>query len=167
MRHAKSDWDADYGRDHDRPLNPRGERSARVMGRLLSAIELIPDLAITSSALRASTTVRLAADAGSWETEIEVEPGLYGTGPGAVLEVATRAPNVDRLMLVGHQPTWSMVVHHLTGAAADMKTASVAVVDLMIDDWSEILDVTGVLNSLYHPRHFFGSQWDDLGGSDT
>jgi len=167
MRHAKSDWHADYGQDHDRPLNARGERSARLMGRLLVRMGLVPDRAISSSAVRALTTVRLAAEAGSWPTPIDVEPDFYGTGPGTVLEVASRAPDVDRLMLVGHQPTWSMVVQQLTGAAADMKTASVAVVDLIIDDWADLLDVSGVLVALYRPRHFFDSEWDDVGGSGT
>ena len=44
MRHAKSDWDADYGPDHDRPLNERGLRSARLMGRVLAEEGLVPDL---------------------------------------------------------------------------------------------------------------------------
>lgn len=167
MRHAKSDWDAEYGSDHDRPLNLRGERSARLMGQLLRGLGLAPERAVTSSALRARTTLELAADAGSWEVDIDVEPDLYGTGPGTVLEVASRVSGLDRLMLVGHQPTWSMVVHRLTGAAADMKTASVAVVDLMIEGWAELTEVGGVLSALYQPRPFFGSEWDDVRGSET
>jgi phosphohistidine phosphatase SixA len=39
MRHAKSDWDANYNLDHDRPLNGRGERSARLMGRVLTGLD--------------------------------------------------------------------------------------------------------------------------------
>ncbi|MDH3462867.1 MAG: histidine phosphatase family protein, partial [Acidimicrobiia bacterium] len=31
MRHGKSDWDASYGADHDRPLAERGVRSAELM----------------------------------------------------------------------------------------------------------------------------------------
>lgn len=165
MRHAKSDWDADYGSDHDRPLNGRGERSARLMGRLVRGMDLVPEHVISSTAARAETTARLASDSGDWGCPIDLEPGLYGTGPGAVIEIASAAPDVERLMIVGHQPTWSMVLHHLTGARADMKTASVAVIDLMADNWAELPEISGVLAALHHPRPYFGSEWDDVAGS--
>lgn len=162
MRHAKSDWNADYGSDHERPLNHRGERSARLMGRLLGGMDLVPDHVIASTAVRARTTAQMASESGEWGCPIDLEPDLYGTGPETVLEVASRAPDVERLMIVGHQPTWSMVLHRLTGARADMKTASVAVVDLMVYDWSELPEMTGVLAALHNPRSFFGSEWDDV-----
>jgi phosphohistidine phosphatase len=161
MRHAKSDWDASYGADHDRPLNERGIRSARLMGRFVSGADLVPDLVISSTALRAATTAQLAAESGAWDCPIDLEPGFYGTGPVTVLELASEAPNVERLLLVGHQPTWSMLVRRLTGARADMKTASVAVIDLMIETWAELLTARGTLTSLHHPRSYFGSEWDD------
>lgn len=160
MRHAKSDWDAAYGSDHERPLNDRGYRSARLMGRVITGLDMKPDHVISSTAVRARTTAALAAEAGRWDTKIDLDQGFYGTGPTAVLETASRAPDVERLMLVGHQPTWSMLVHHLTGAIADMKTASVAEVGLMIEDWGELPSTQGVLTSLHHPRPYFGSEWD-------
>ena len=88
MRHAKSDWDASYGSDHDRPLASRGHRSATVMGRVLSAWDEIPDLVITSSAVRAMATAEEAARAGGWNCPIVVEPDFYGSGPGSVLSAA-------------------------------------------------------------------------------
>ena len=160
MRHAKSDWDADYGSDHERPLNDRGVRSARLMGRLVAGLDMIPDHVISSTAVRARTTAALASDAGTWETGIALEAGFYGSGPEAVLELAAESPDVERLMIVGHQPTWGMLVNRLTGAVADMKTASVATIELMIDGWDELPGAQGVLSSLHHPRPYFGSQWD-------
>ena len=160
MRHAKSDWGADYESDHERPLNDRGIRSAQLMGRLVSGLGMTPGHVISSTAVRARTTAALAADAGQWETGVALERGLYGTGPNGVLEVAANAPDVERLMLVGHQPTWGMLVNRLSGAVADMKTASVATIDFMIEEWEEILDAQGVLTSLHHPRPYFGTQWD-------
>lgn len=165
MRHAKSDWNADYGSDHDRPLSNRGVRSARLMGRLMAGIGTVPHHVISSTAVRAQTTAQLASEAGGWGCPIDLEADLYGTGPETVMDVACRAPDVERLMIVGHQPTWSMVLHRLTGARADMKTASVAIVDLMIFDWSDLPETTGVLAALHNPRSFFGSEWDDVQGS--
>ena len=160
MRHAKSDWDADYSADHERPLNDRGVRSSRLMGRFVAWLDLTPEYVLSSTAVRARTTADLASEAGRWETRIGLESGLYGSGPEAVLEIAASAPDVERLMLVGHQPTWGMLVNRLTGAVADMKTASVAVIDFMIDDWKGLESAQGVLTSLQNPRPYFGSQWD-------
>ena len=160
MRHAKSDWDADYSADHERPLNDRGVRSARLMGRLIAGLDLTPDHVMSSTAVRASTTAALASESGKWETNIALESGFYGSGPESVLDIAADAPDVEKLMLVGHQPTWGMLVNRLTGAVADMKTASVAAIVFMIDDWDDIATAQGVLTSLQHPRPYFGSQWD-------
>ncbi|MEA1901908.1 MAG: histidine phosphatase family protein [Actinomycetota bacterium] len=167
LRHAKSDWDAAYGADHERPLNDRGARSARIMGRLINAQGIAPQFAISSTAVRARTTVELAAEAGNWDCPITLDAGLYESGLDGVLALAASAPDVERLMLVGHQPTWSMLVHRLTGARADMKTASVAAIELMLDGWSDLPETSGVLTALHHPRPYFGSEWDDVAGSAT
>ena len=161
MRHAKSDWDADFDSDHDRPLNERGVRSARLMGRFLTARDLVPDLIITSTALRARSTAELAAGAGGWDADIRLERGFYEEGPEGVIKLAGRSPDVtQRLMIVGHQPTWSGLVSVVTGKRVEMKTASVAVIDMEIDTWSALGSARGNLDALHHPRSFFGSEWD-------
>lgn len=154
MRHAKSDWDADYGSDHERPLNERGVRSAKVIGGVLRDRSLDPQHIITSSAVRARTTAELAVEAGGWEAQIELEGGLYGTGPEAVVAIASHAPEVDRLMLVGHQPTWSLVAAMITGQRVEMKTATVAVIDCPIDTWRELPSSGGDLIEVIHARTF-------------
>jgi len=153
MRHAKSDWNAEYGSDHDRPLNERGLWSARAIGEALAADDAVPELVITSTAVRARSTAQLAADAGGWTSEIVLDPRLYGSGADTVVSVAAETPTgVDRLMLVGHQPTWSMVVSALTGEQVEMKTAMVAVIGLDIDDWANIGSAPGRVEQVYHPR---------------
>lgn len=161
MRHGKSDWDADYQSDHERPLDKRGIRSARLVGRLYSALDLAPEHVISSTAVRARTTAELAAEAGAWGCSVELEEGFYGSGAETVLELGSTAPEVARLMLVGHQPTWGMLLRRLTGATASMKTACVAEITLDIDTWSELGQARGVLSSLINPRPLFGSEWDE------
>jgi phosphohistidine phosphatase len=154
MRHAKSDWDADYGPDHDRPLNDRGLRSAQLMGRVLADEGLVPDLIITSTAVRAWRTAELAIEAGDWDTELVLDRSLYDEGPRGVLEAGASAPDVGSLMLVGHQPTWSMLVSALTGERADMKTATVAVIELDLDSWGGLPEACGKLTRVLKPRSF-------------
>jgi phosphohistidine phosphatase len=154
MRHAKSDWEAEYGSDHDRPLSNRGTRSAKLMGRVLAEEGLEPGQVISSTALRAKTTAELAIAAGQWDAGLALDRALYEDGPKGVLGAAARAPEVSRLMLVGHQPTWSMLVAALTGDRAEMKTATVAVVDLDLDSWAGLPEATGRLNRILSPRDF-------------
>lgn len=48
LRHAKSSWANDRLSDFDRPLNDRGRGDAPRMGRLLSRLDMVPDLIISS-----------------------------------------------------------------------------------------------------------------------
>jgi len=153
MRHAKSDWEADYGSDHDRPLNQRGVRSARSMGRVLASEGIEPQVVISSTALRARATAELAIEAGGWQAELRLDRLLYDSGPDEVLLMgASTAPEVSRLMLVGHQPTWSVLVKVLTGERVEMKTASVAVVVVDLDSWAGLPDGRGSLHRVLTPK---------------
>ena len=154
LRHAKSDWDADYGADHDRPLAPRGERAAATMGRFLAAAGRQPDLAISSTAVRARTTVELAREAGSWDCELRVTRGFYSSGAGPVLEeLAGTERTVATLLIAGHQPTWSELVAVLAGGArVDMPTAAVACVRFETSSWSRIQAAGGTLEWVVTPK---------------
>ena len=149
MRHAKSDWAADFSSDHERPLNTRGVEAARQMGALLTEFDQVPDRIISSTAVRARTTAALAAESGKWGLEPSLESRFYGTGPDTVLEVVRAVDGADKLLIVGHQPTWGMLVHALTGGHVEMKTATVAILECPIDDWSDLGE--GDLVLLLHP----------------
>ena len=60
FRHGKSDWNASYGRDHDRPLNTRGKRASRAMGNWLANTGPLPELVLCSTAIRARSTCDIA-----------------------------------------------------------------------------------------------------------
>jgi phosphohistidine phosphatase len=160
MRHGKSDWDASYDGDHDRPLNSRGKRSARVMGRYLAAQGQIPDLVISSTAARAKTTAELAIEAGLWSTDLVLEGRLYDSGPRGVLEVAAEITDRSRVMMVGHQPTWSLLILALTGSQVSVRTGSVAELRFAGADWSDTGRARGTLVGVVNPRDLFGSVWD-------
>ena len=155
MRHGKSDWDAGVPNDHARPLAPRGVLSAQRMGEVLRQMDLIPDLVISSTATRARSTAELARITGGWDTRLVLEDSLYGASVSETLSVAARlGAGHERVMLVGHQPTWSMTVHHLTGARVAMRTATIADIELPISEWTQVPNAHGTLVALLQPRHF-------------
>ena len=64
FRHGKSDWNATFESDHDRPVSKRGSKAAKKMGKYLSNIDQVPSLIISSTALRARNTAEIAIKAG-------------------------------------------------------------------------------------------------------
>lgn len=154
FRHGKSDWSADYVHDADRPLNRRGRKAAKVMGRFLTANDVEPDLAITSPARRARDTLEVARRAGGWSSRIRTSEWLYGNGPVEVmLLLRTGVPDwVDRVMIVGHEPTSSDMIELLTGARVRFPTAAVASVELDVTSWGTVSAGTGRLAWLVPPR---------------
>ncbi|MDH3730909.1 MAG: histidine phosphatase family protein [Acidimicrobiia bacterium] len=155
MRHAKSDWDASYDADRQRPLNRRGIASAKTMGQALSTAGEIPDRILSSPAVRARTTAELAARAGGWDVDIQIRDELYGASPGEVLKTINAAGgNSERLLVVGHEPTTSQTVTLLCGARVRVATATVIGLDLAPDDWKRLEPDSTTLAYLLGPRLF-------------
>lgn len=156
FRHAKSDWHAGALNDHERPLTKRGREAARVMGRVLAAADQLPDLVVTSSAVRAHTTVELAHEAGGWTCPIETSDALYDTDAASVLEEIRGLPDsADKVLLAGHEPTWSEVASRLIGGG-DLRfpTAVLARLDLDVARWRDATFGSGVLVWLLQPKFF-------------
>ena len=154
MRHAKSDWGQAGSSDHDRPLAPRGITAARRMGRFLSESGSAPDLVVSSTAARALQTAELAAEEGNWGCVIATSADLYGGDLERVLEaVAAVDPDVDRLLITGHEPTWSFLVSWLMGGGrVRMPTAAVARLDLEVGGWAGLKAGSCELRWLVTPK---------------
>ncbi len=154
FRHGKSDWHAEYGSDHDRPLARRGRAAARTMGHFLTRIDSLPDLVVTSTAVRAAETVRLAAQAGGWPCPIEATDQLYGASVESVLRLVHTLPEEHgTVLLAGHQPTCSAVVGRLIGGGElKFPTAAMARLDFAADSWRQVVPAGGMLAWLVTPK---------------
>lgn len=155
MRHGKSDWNTESSDDHSRPLNTRGKHSAERMGEVIRELGLIPDLVVSSTALRARSTAELARISGGWNSRLVLEDDLYGASVSETLAVAAlHGGSATRIMLVGHQPTWGMVVMHLTGSRAEMRTATIADIEMHTASWHDVPQSRGALVSLLQASTF-------------
>ena len=116
MRHGKSNWGGSWASDHERPLAPRGTRAAAHIGRFLTDTGYQPSVVVSSTAARAETTARLAADSGQWDCDILLEQRLYGGNPEIVLDVVRSLDSrYACALLVGHNPTWEDTTSLLIG----------------------------------------------------
>ncbi len=147
LRHGKSDWNATYGQDHDRPLNSRGRRASCAMGRWLAEVGSLPDLILCSTAVRARSTCIMASEAGAWQADVQYERGLYHAAPQDLIHYLQEvSDHIQTVMLVGHQPTWSMTAALLSNCAVrEFPTASMARIDLLIENWERSAPGTGKL----------------------
>jgi phosphohistidine phosphatase len=158
MRHGKSDWEAGARSDHARPLANRGIVSAERMGEVIRDLGIIPGIVISSTAVRARATAELARITGGWASRLILEDDLYGTSPRGALEVVARyAGECERVMIVGHEPTWSMLIKQLTGGSCAVRTATVADIELHISGWDAVTSASGTLVSLLQARQFMRS----------
>ena len=152
MRHAKSDWNADFSTDHARPLNKRGRRAAAIMGRFV-ATEKMPDRILCSSATRARETFELASRAGDWNCPVDIVDSFY---EGSINDILQRVRQVDEsdetVLLIGHEPTWSDFVSRMIGLAnVRMVTAAVARIDFE-GGWNQVTSGSGQLIWLVTPK---------------
>ena len=154
LRHAKSSWANPGQDDWHRPLNERGLEDAPRVGQWLRERSMLPDLIITSDAVRARTTAQVVAKAIGHGHEIVMEPGLYLAKPQAVIDLlAALESDARTVMIVGHNPGLEELVLQLTGDHVGLVTAAIVEVELTIDRWSELGgDVTASIVSRWQPR---------------
>lgn len=139
--------------DHARDLTARGERDARHVGRALRRLDLVPELVVSSTAVRARRTHELAAEAGGWQAPVEARADLYLPDPGVVLAVLQEMPfAVSRVLIVGHEPAWSEVLGRLVGGArVRVPTAALGCVEVDASRWADVREGAGVLRWLLPP----------------
>jgi phosphohistidine phosphatase len=117
LRHGDAE---DGGPDAERPLTEKGRRQARNAGLALKAIGAEIEACLTSPKVRAAETARIAcAELG---VDVSIESALQG-GPFDARELAA---GFEDVLLVGHDPDFSMAVHAMTGAQVRMKKGGLA-----------------------------------------
>ena len=119
LRHAEA---ADGTPDDERPLTERGIRQARDAGHALEALGVEIDACLASPKLRARQTAELAC--APLGVEVTIDKRLSGE-PFDAYELAAGLGDV---LLVGHDPSFTLTLHQLTGAQARMRKGGLAAI---------------------------------------
>jgi phosphohistidine phosphatase len=131
LRHADAGdpgkWD---GPDAARPLSPKGEKQSERLGRFLAGMAFRPDAILSSPKLRASQTADIVA--GQLGVPVTLDERLGGGVDEAVAEAILRdAGDVQRVVLVGHDPDFSSLLQSLCVAPnIEMKKGALARIDV-------------------------------------
>ncbi|MCU1287850.1 MAG: putative phosphohistidine phosphatase, SixA [Acidobacteria bacterium] len=153
LRHAKSSWDNPNLADFERPLNTHGLNSAPFMGEVIYKNKFQPCSVLSSPAKRAKQTAILVKNKACLEVQIQYDERLYEASPKTLLQVISEV-DVDKqsIMLVGHNPGLEGLIRLLTGENQAMSTASLAVIDLKIENWNETAADCGTLRTFIRPN---------------
>ena len=117
LRHAEA---ADGSPDEDRPLTDRGTRDAEAAGLALARLGTHLDVCLCSPRLRAVQTAQLACE--PLGVPVTVEPALGGEP----FDVQQLTAGLEDVLLVGHDPSFTLTLHDLTGAQARMSKGGLA-----------------------------------------
>jgi phosphohistidine phosphatase len=154
MRHAKSSWKSPELTDPDRPLSRRGEKDAPRVGHLIKEKDLVPQRILSSTAIRSKRTAELVAGKCGYKGEITYLESLYLAEPPAYLEELRQLPKeLDRVLVIGHNPGLEGLVQILSGEVESMPTSAVAYFTFPIKNWQELDgSIQGKLVHLWRPR---------------
>jgi len=147
FRHAKTERDADSGRDFDRRLIDRGRNDAKRIGAEIGGRGNAFDLVLSSPAARAAETAELAG------LDARFDQRIYDASTGDLLAIVQEtASEIDRLALVGHNPGLERLASRLIGQDIEMPTGSLVEIDLPVDQWAEVGNGHGRLARFLKPK---------------
>lgn len=132
LRHAHADPPAPGQSDIDRALSAEGHAEAEAAGRWLLAQRLVPDCVLCSPARRTRETLEVVLGTLGYVDQ-RLEPSIYEATAGTLAGLVEAHREVDRLLLVGHNPGLERLVALLhSGQSGDyrgMPPAGVAVLE--------------------------------------
>ncbi len=156
-RHAKSSWNSPGLGDHERPLNRRGQASAKALGKWLAGHGYLPDEALVSTATRTRQTWEGIATALPHPPLPEFRRELYLADPEEMLDVLRGAVG-DCVIMVGHNPGTAWLAQGLAATPpgdprfSRYPTATTTVLDFEVEAWHELRGQRGRVVDFVVPR---------------
>ena len=117
-------------------------------------IQQIPDLIISSTALRAKTTAQIAKKFGQWNSELILDNDIYHCSIDQLLSILSQQDHkMNFICIVGHQPIFSYFLSEITNSSwVKLPTASMVRIDLPFKNWGELKFGKGVLSWMKRPK---------------
>jgi phosphohistidine phosphatase len=105
--------------DDERPLTPKGERRMRQIGRALRRLRLKLDRIVSSPLPRALRSAEIVADVLGISFLLDKDEALRANQSAASIKEWLAGQSEDRLLIVGHDPSFSELVSLLATGKTD------------------------------------------------
>ncbi len=139
LRHAKSSWSYDVRDDWDRSLSKRGKKDVLELGEVFKEKQLMPQVILSSAAVRARETCQLLVDAIHYRGDVYYRSSLYmGEAEMYIKEISQLPDDVNCALVIGHNPGLQTLYQMLSWDIGPLHATSVACVQLPIDSWKEL-----------------------------
>jgi len=139
VRHANAEQDADV-RDFERPLSKKGLGEANDVARRFQERGLIPDLILTSAAVRTRETAETFAKVlGVPARLLQADDSLYlAEGEHIIGAIRSVGPRVGHLLVIGHNPGISAAAIALAPEAVknDLPTCGTLTMTVSCKTWT-------------------------------
>ena len=152
VRHAKSDLNQPLVSDHNRILSESGRMDAKLIGQYLYNNHYFPSHIISSSAIRTLETSKIIIKEIGFKNSIEKQSLIYTDSTIEILNfICDIDNNYESVMLVGHNPTITELINHITNIKIDyMPTCGIAIIEFE-KNWMDI-NKNGQLIDFMYPK---------------
>jgi phosphohistidine phosphatase len=159
VRHANAEQDSDV-RDFERPLSRKGRNEAEEMAKRFLERQLVPDLILSSAAMRTRETADTFARVLGVPTRLlQADDSLYlADGEHILTTIRAVGPRVTHLMVIGHNPGISAAAISLAPetVTADLPTCGTLTMNVTCAKWG-LIDRRGVRDAeRVQPKKLFG-----------
>lgn len=165
LRHAKSSWKDMSQDDFDRPLNKRGKRDAPLMAQKFKERELVPDLILSSPAVRTKLTTEefvygLGGGGDEGGSILKYVSQIYEAHYQALLQLLRQQEDIyQSILLVGHNPGLTDLANYFSFEYIEnIPTTGIICFDLPINQWRQINSESASLVYFDFPKNYFPKQ---------
>lgn len=129
--------------DRTRKLSPQGEAAATEIGQALAQRNILPQIILTSHAVRTLQTAELVGVAAAIpDGTISPLPELYHGSAEEYLEIVnTQASNHPTILIIGHNPAVSTFFGSCRGKGANtvfFRPGELAILQVDIANWAQL-----------------------------
>jgi len=155
IRHAKSSWDDLSLDDFERTLNKRGLKNSFFMGKILKNKNILPDLIISSPALRAKTTAKNIAKTIAYKGKIIYDENIYESDLSTLYKlIKSLDDKAGAVFIFGHNPGFNMLADKLVDLYDNIPTCGFVEIDFNCDSWKDISAKNAKLISFDYPKRY-------------
>ncbi len=156
MRHGKAIKEVASGLDYDRGLEGRGKTDAAEVIQALSKTKFIPEIIIASPAKRTLKTAEIAlSELKLKKNKLLFESSIYEAQIKDLMHVIRELDdNYNTVLLIGHNPSITSIVGHLTPNFIEhTPTSGLSVISIKVETWQLVQQQNGKLEITINPKH--------------